>query len=134
MIIAYLFRAEWTSAMQELCTHNWESNRKAYLRDVFETTIKLILKLTIEEAAGCTEKQCTDTIKIENTTAIYQKNDMSACSMRSSSKLSTNLEWTTTAFIAGARSAFSLSLRLSAALLTDVKAWSLNQSRRRACT
>ena len=119
--------------MQKFCTHNWKSNDKAHLRDVLETTIELILKLTIEEAAGSTEKQCTDTIYIKITIAVYQKNDISACSIRSSSKLSTNLEWTTTAFIAGARSAFSLSLRLSAALLTDVKACSLNQSRRRAC-
>ena len=65
MTITYLFRAEWASAMQELCTHNWESNDKAHLRDIFETTVKLIFKLTIEEAAECTEKQHTDKIKIK---------------------------------------------------------------------
>lgn len=46
----YLFRAEWTSAVQKLRTYNWESNDEANLGYILETAIEFILKLAIEEA------------------------------------------------------------------------------------
>ena len=49
--MTHLFRAERASAVEKFCTYNWKSNNKAYLRNILETSIEFILKLTVEEAA-----------------------------------------------------------------------------------